>query len=284
MADRAVAGGPLWSICWAPKHIGGNVGRALSRVLCVFSRTETIYKKCHPPFPFRQRRERRDQSRRSAESRTRGLIIAFGLILSLLVAAAILMVAFSWASFTRDLPTVAALPVLLDPQNGALLQPTRLYDRSGGHVISPFRSTSALYPQQFPAVGRRHARVAARPRRPAGFRPAAVASRLPRRDLRQRLLLRRSASSDETSSSSGISTAPILATSPMARTLPPVFILACLLMNSTLPRPSPWQLSPRACPQSLRLAAGRAANQSQLLDEMVEQGSFRMSRRNKSWK
>jgi hypothetical protein len=104
---------------------------------------------------LRQRRERRDQSRRSAESRTRGMIIAFGLILSLLVAAAILTVAFSWASFTRDLPTVAALPVLLDPQNGALLQPTRLYDRSGEHVIavlSPFDERAVMSPSNnFPS-------------------------------------------------------------------------------------------------------------------------------------
>ncbi len=90
---------------------------------------------------LRQRRERRDQSRRSAESRTRGVVIGIGLVISILIAASILTAAFTWASITRDLPSVAALPVLLDPQDGALLQPTRLYDRSGEHVIavlSPF--------------------------------------------------------------------------------------------------------------------------------------------------
>ena len=76
---------------------------------------------------LRQRRERRDQSRRSAESRTRGVVIGIGLVISVLLAASILTAAFTWASITRDLPSVAALPVLLDPQDGALLQPTRLY-------------------------------------------------------------------------------------------------------------------------------------------------------------
>lgn len=103
---------------------------------------------------LRQRRERRDQSRRSAELRTRGVVIGIGLVITILIAASILTAAFTWASFTRDLPTVAALPVLLDPQNGALLQPTRLYDRSGEHVIavlSPFDAPRRyILLEQFP--------------------------------------------------------------------------------------------------------------------------------------
>jgi membrane peptidoglycan carboxypeptidase len=103
---------------------------------------------------LRQRRERRDQSRRNAESRTRGVVIGCGLIVSVLIAAVILTAAFTWASLTRDLPSVAALPVLLDPQDGALLQPTRLYDRNGEHVIavlSPFDEPRRYIPlEQFP--------------------------------------------------------------------------------------------------------------------------------------
>jgi len=89
------------------------------------------------PLPIlRQRRERRDQSRRSAEARTRGAVIGCGLIISAFIAAAILTAALAWANLTSDLPPVAALPVLLDPQDGALLQPTRLYDRSGERVVA----------------------------------------------------------------------------------------------------------------------------------------------------
>jgi membrane peptidoglycan carboxypeptidase len=103
---------------------------------------------------LRQRRERRDQSRRSAESRARGVVIGIGLVISVLLAGIILTAAFTWASITRDLPSVAALPVLLDPQDGALLQPTRLYDRSGEHVIavlSPFDEPRRYIPlEKFP--------------------------------------------------------------------------------------------------------------------------------------
>jgi membrane peptidoglycan carboxypeptidase len=89
-----------------------------------------------PLTTLRQRRERRDQSRRSAQARTRNVVIGCGLIVSLLLAAAILSAAFTWASLTKDLPPVASLPVLLDPQSGTLLQPTRLYDRTGQKVIA----------------------------------------------------------------------------------------------------------------------------------------------------
>ncbi|MGE5027248.1 MAG: transglycosylase domain-containing protein, partial [Betaproteobacteria bacterium] len=143
---------------------------------------------------LRQRRERREQSRRSVESRTRGAAIGCGLILSLLLAAAILSAAFAWASLTRGLPSVATLPVLLDPQNGALLQPTRLYDRSGERVVAvlaPFDAPRRYIPlADFPQALVDATRVA----HPdiAGE----LASRLllwneppsARRDLRQRLL------------------------------------------------------------------------------------------------
>lgn len=92
---------------------------------------------------LRQRRERRDQSRRSAESRTRRIIVGCGFIFSVLMAGSILTAAFAWAALTSDLPTVAAIPVLLDPQNGALLQPTRLYDRTGAHTIAVLAPSDA---------------------------------------------------------------------------------------------------------------------------------------------
>ena len=103
---------------------------------------------------LRQRRERREQSRRSGESRTRRVVIGCGLIVSVLIAAAILATAFTWASLTRDLPSAAAIPVLLDPQGGALLQPTRLYDRSGARtiaVLAPFDEPRRYIPiEKFP--------------------------------------------------------------------------------------------------------------------------------------
>jgi membrane peptidoglycan carboxypeptidase len=92
---------------------------------------------------LRQRRERRDQSRRSAESRTRRIIVGCGFIISILIAGSILTAAYAWAALTRDLPSIAAIPILLDPRNGALLQPTRLYDRTGAHTIAVLAPSDA---------------------------------------------------------------------------------------------------------------------------------------------
>ncbi|NOY98018.1 MAG: hypothetical protein GXP40_02280 [Chloroflexi bacterium] len=51
--------------------------------------------------------------------------------------------ASTYASLTRDLPPVETLPVLLNPPDGLLLQPTRLYDRSGEHLLQVFAPTDA---------------------------------------------------------------------------------------------------------------------------------------------
>lgn len=67
---------------------------------------------------------------RAAHLLRNGLV---GGLAALMVALAVGVIgfAFGYAGLTADLPPVDALPVLLDAQNGSLLQPTRLYDRSG---------------------------------------------------------------------------------------------------------------------------------------------------------
>lgn len=57
-------------------------------------------------------------------------------VLSLLIMAALLLIAYFYTRVARDLPSIETLPVLLDRENGELLQPTRLYDRDG--VITLF--------------------------------------------------------------------------------------------------------------------------------------------------
>ena len=61
--------------------------------------------------------------------------LGVGLFLSLL--GAILSLAGFWlySSLTQNLPLPEVLPSLLEPPQGSLLQPTRLYDRTGQHVI-----------------------------------------------------------------------------------------------------------------------------------------------------
>lgn len=84
---------------------------------------------------LRQRRKRRTIERQNSSSRfTRG-IVALGLALAASVGLVIIAGAFVYASLTADLPSPELLPALLDPANGVLLQPTRLYDRTGQHIL-----------------------------------------------------------------------------------------------------------------------------------------------------
>ena len=85
-----------------------------------------------------RRRERRADSRRATEGRARAAWFGFGYVFSVLLALAIFAFAFAYADLTRDLPSVDQLPILLDPQNGLLLQPTRVTDRSGQHTLFTF--------------------------------------------------------------------------------------------------------------------------------------------------
>ncbi|MGD8404703.1 MAG: transglycosylase domain-containing protein, partial [Anaerolineales bacterium] len=87
---------------------------------------------------LRRRRDRRKIARRGVEARTRRVAFGFGFILSLLLAALIFGTAVYYAELTRDLPSVQSLPGLLNPPDGLLLQPTRIYDRTGTHVLKTF--------------------------------------------------------------------------------------------------------------------------------------------------
>ena len=87
---------------------------------------------------LRARRERRLARQRASETRTRNTLLSAGMVLSLLIAALIIIAAFSYVNLTRDLPSIQILPALLNPPDGLLLQPTRIYDRTGRNVIFTF--------------------------------------------------------------------------------------------------------------------------------------------------
>jgi membrane peptidoglycan carboxypeptidase len=87
---------------------------------------------------LRARRERRLARQRSSSARTRSLFVSAGMLLSLLIAALIIITAFAYVSLTRDLPSLQTLPILLNPPDGLLLQPTRITDRTGQNVIFTF--------------------------------------------------------------------------------------------------------------------------------------------------
>jgi membrane peptidoglycan carboxypeptidase len=89
---------------------------------------------------LRARRDRRLAKQRTSSNRTRGVLLTVGMVFSILLAASILLGAFAYANVTRELPSVEILPRLLNPPDGLLLQPTRIYDRTGEQVLFTFAS------------------------------------------------------------------------------------------------------------------------------------------------
>jgi len=92
---------------------------------------------------LRRRRDRRESTRQGAESRTRRFALGFGFVLSILLALFILGTAYYYAELTHDLPSVDTLSGLLNPPDGLLLQPTRVYDRTGQHILKTFAPTES---------------------------------------------------------------------------------------------------------------------------------------------
>ncbi|HJR81035.1 MAG TPA: transglycosylase domain-containing protein [Anaerolineales bacterium] len=92
---------------------------------------------------LRARRERRLARQRANNTRKRSLFVSAGMLLSLLIAALIIVTAFVYVNLTRDLPSIAFLPILLNPPDGLLLQPTRIYDRTGENILFTFAPTDS---------------------------------------------------------------------------------------------------------------------------------------------
>lgn len=98
-----------------------------------------------PALPLlRRRRERRLAERRQKSERLSRAWVGTGLVLALLAGLLIIGGSLAYASLTAGLPSLDLLPALLDPPNGLLLQPTRIYDRSGTRLLA------VLAPQDAP--------------------------------------------------------------------------------------------------------------------------------------
>jgi membrane peptidoglycan carboxypeptidase len=87
---------------------------------------------------LRARRERRLSRQNRKSSRTRNTLLSVGMVFSILLAALIISAALAYADITRNLPSIDILPHLLNPPDGLLLQPTRIYDRSGLNLLYTF--------------------------------------------------------------------------------------------------------------------------------------------------
>ena len=101
---------------------------------------------------IRQRRYRRNQTRRGARRRSQRTIFGFGFIVSAALVVIILVTALTYTGLTRGLPPTEELSILLNPNDGQLLQPTRLYDRTGQHLLAVLAPSDtarmyARYPQ-----------------------------------------------------------------------------------------------------------------------------------------
>jgi membrane peptidoglycan carboxypeptidase len=92
------------------------------------------------PQIIRFRQRRRNHAQKNPAGRA---ALGCSTLLSLLVALTGVVLALLYTNITKDLPSLESLPALLDPPNGALLQPTRVYDRSGQHVILTLENPAA---------------------------------------------------------------------------------------------------------------------------------------------
>jgi len=86
----------------------------------------------------RMRQRQRSRERRNLARRI-GFI--FSLLVSLLTTVTALVAVQLYAGLTRNLSSLDALPYLLDPPGGLLLNPTTLYDRTGEHILMKLDSS-----------------------------------------------------------------------------------------------------------------------------------------------
>jgi membrane peptidoglycan carboxypeptidase len=82
-----------------------------------------------------QRQRSKMRRQRSFRQRAGRLGIGLGALIGLALVLASLLGVLAYADLTRDLPSPAAVSALLDAPSGALLEPTRIYDRSGQHLL-----------------------------------------------------------------------------------------------------------------------------------------------------
>jgi membrane peptidoglycan carboxypeptidase len=92
---------------------------------------------------IRQRRHRRSQIRSSTQQRSQRVAFGFGFVISAILVLAVLAAVLAYAGLTSGLPPIQELSILLNPDNGQLLQPTRLYDRSGQNLLAVLAPSDA---------------------------------------------------------------------------------------------------------------------------------------------
>ena len=93
-----------------------------------------------PSLIVKFRQQRRAQHRHKPGGK---LGVALGVLSSLLIMAAVLAGILAYSDLTADLPSLESIPARLEPPDGVWLQPTRLFDRTGEHVILTLQHPAA---------------------------------------------------------------------------------------------------------------------------------------------
>lgn len=89
------------------------------------------------PLPIiRRRKQRRERREHSTSRRILLLVLGVGFVVTVVLAVGIFGLASAWSRLTAGLPSTGQISVLLDPDSGPLLRPTRLYDRTGAHLLA----------------------------------------------------------------------------------------------------------------------------------------------------
>lgn len=103
-----------------------------------------------PSHIVRFRQRRREKLRQAPGAR---LGIGFGVIASIFLVLGIFAVVISYGSLTADLPSLESIPARLEPPEGTWLQPTRLYDRTGEHILLTLQHPGAAGWRYLKVVG-----------------------------------------------------------------------------------------------------------------------------------
>jgi membrane peptidoglycan carboxypeptidase len=82
-----------------------------------------------------RRHRRKIVSHRSAPWRIKQAFLGVGTVLAVLVVVLMVFGGAVYTSLTKDLPSLDFLPVWMNPKDGLFLQPTRVYDRTGQHLL-----------------------------------------------------------------------------------------------------------------------------------------------------
>jgi membrane carboxypeptidase/penicillin-binding protein len=95
------------------------------------------------PQIIRSRQHRNERKKRSLSRRLSQFALGFGIVVSLLISFLIIATTVLFSSLTQNLPSPEYLPLLFNPPQGKLLQPTRLFDRSGEEIIAVLQYPSS---------------------------------------------------------------------------------------------------------------------------------------------